>query len=173
MGDYGSREEREPAPGRPKLSLAPRGTTAPSAAPTASSKPNPFGAAKPREQVIAARTGVSEEAVIKSAVAADKPKLRLSREQQDDVEALEGELAHAKKEAEEASPGSAAAAAAAATAERKEAELKTLLDGFEVCGAASWTAGGGLGRRGRWALNLKGREKAPVPASLSTRHARR
>ncbi len=118
---------------RPKLNLAPRSANAgsPAAAPSSGSKPSPFGAARPREAVIAERTGVKEEEVLKRDAASYTPKLRLSREQSDDQRALEGEVAHAKKELEEAADEAAKAAARTALA-AKEAELKKLLDGFEA-----------------------------------------
>jgi hypothetical protein len=53
---------------RPKLSLQPRGSTADnmsSPSPAKTSRPNPFGAARPREQVIAEREGKKETEVLK------------------------------------------------------------------------------------------------------------
>jgi hypothetical protein len=69
-----------PAPaGRPRLNLKPRD---PSAAAKlaeerdASAKPSPFGAAKPREAILAARTGKKEEDILKED--ASKERLHVS-----------------------------------------------------------------------------------------------
>ena len=112
------------------------GAGSPASAPSSGSKPSPFGAARPREAVIAERTGVKESDVIKQDAATYVPKLRLSREQSDDQAALEGEVAHAKKELEEAGDDAGKAGSAKAALSAKEGELKALLDSFEVREAA-------------------------------------
>jgi hypothetical protein len=75
---------------------------------------------------------VKEEDVVKNEAATWKPKLRLSREQSDDQQALEDEIKFAKKEVDEAGEDAAKQAAANAALAAKEAELKAMLDGFEV-----------------------------------------
>merc|ERR1719387_3476920 len=59
----------------------------------AKAKSNPFGDAKPRESVLAKRDGVDEAAVLKKEAAAWKPRLRLTREQEEEQKAPEAELA--------------------------------------------------------------------------------
>jgi hypothetical protein len=75
---------------------------------------------------------VKEEDVVKNEAATWKPKLRLSREQSDDQQALEDEIKFAKKEVDEAGEDAGKQAAANAALAAKEAELKAMLDGFEV-----------------------------------------
>ena len=48
--------------------------------------------------MIAQREGVDEKTVLQKLAANDKPRLRLTREQREDQQALEDELAFAKKE---------------------------------------------------------------------------
>lgn len=50
---------------------------------------NPFGAAKPREAILAIRTGKTEEEILKEAVKAERLKLRLNAEQLEEKKALE------------------------------------------------------------------------------------
>jgi hypothetical protein len=102
--------------------------------PACALQPNPFGAARPREAVIAERTGVKEADVVKSEAANWKPKLRLSREQSDDQQALEDEIKFAKKEVDEAAEDAAKLEAATATLAAKEKELAAMLEGFEARG---------------------------------------
>ena len=66
----------------------------------AKAKSNPFGDAKPRESVLAKRDGVDEAAVLKKEAAAWKPRLRLTREQEEEQKALEAEVRFAKADAE-------------------------------------------------------------------------
>ena len=95
-------------------------------------QPNPFGAARPREAVIAERTGVKEADVVASEAKTWTPKLRLSREQQDDKQALEDEIKFAKKELDEAGEDAGKKESSAAMLAAKEAELATLVAGFEA-----------------------------------------
>jgi Plant specific eukaryotic initiation factor 4B len=123
-------------PVRPKLNLAPRSAAASSgSAPTASGKPSPFGAARPREAVIAERTGVAETEVLKKdASQFASLRLRLTGEQSDQKRGKESELAEAKKalaEAKELGDDAITRIAASRCAE-VEAELSTLMANFEV-----------------------------------------
>ena len=81
MADAGAGGER------PKLNLKPRDEVAAQdlqKKAAAKAKSNPFGDAKPRESVLAKRDGVDEAAVLKKEAAAWKPRLRLSREQEEE-----------------------------------------------------------------------------------------
>ena len=60
------------------------------------------------------------------------PKLRLSREQQDDKQALEDEIKFAKKELDEAGEDAEKKTRSAATVAAKQAELDALVAGFEA-----------------------------------------
>jgi len=66
----------EDAPaGRPRLNLKPRDDSAAAklaAERDAAAKPSPFGAAKPREAILAARTGKKEEDILKEEAAKDR-----------------------------------------------------------------------------------------------------
>ncbi|CAM6007048.1 unnamed protein product [Sphagnum balticum] len=89
---------------RPKLSLQPRGSTADnmsSASAAKTSRPNPFGAARPREQVIAEREGKKETEVLKEQAHKEwKPNLVLTEQQREEKKAAEAELAFSKSELE-------------------------------------------------------------------------
>jgi hypothetical protein len=88
---------------RPKLSLQPRGSAADmsSASPVKTSRPNPFGAARPREQVIAEREGKKETEVLKEQAHKEwKPNLVLTEQQREEKKAAEAELAFSKSELE-------------------------------------------------------------------------
>uniref|UniRef100_A0A7I4D283 CCHC-type domain-containing protein n=2 Tax=Physcomitrium patens TaxID=3218 RepID=A0A7I4D283_PHYPA len=91
----------EDTAGRPKLSLQPRGSASDTASPSPakSSRPNPFGAARPREQVIAERTGKKEQEVLKEQAAKEwKKNIVLTEQQREDKKAAEAELAFARSE---------------------------------------------------------------------------
>ena len=64
---------------RPKLNLAPRSAAGALPLRRPSGTPSPFGAARPREAIIAERTGVAEADVLKQDAATYIPKLRLRR----------------------------------------------------------------------------------------------
>ena len=116
---------------RPKLNLAPRSAAPAATSAPASGKPSPFGAARPREAVIATRTGVSEAEVLKQDAATYVPKLRLNKQDAERKEALEEELASAKKEAADSADADSKAAALKAVAAAEE-ELKVLMSSVEV-----------------------------------------
>eukprot|EP00899_Mesostigma_viride_P025526 jgi/Mesvir1/6158/Mv25340-RA.1 len=91
------------AEGRPKLSLAKRSADADSSARSkpASSKPNPFGDAKPREQIIAAREGKKEVEVLQEVVKKEwAPTIVLTEAQREEKKALEAEIAFSTSEIE-------------------------------------------------------------------------
>ena len=129
-------------------------------------QPNPFGAARPREAVIAERTGVKESDVVKTEAAAWKPSLRLSREQSDDKQALEDEIKFAQKELTEAGDDAGKAAAAKEALAAKEAELAKMMDGFEARRPAATRARArrastvGSRRFGSSAAGMRGRTAA-------------
>jgi len=78
------------------------------------------------------RTGVNELDVIKKDAAAFKAALRLTREQQDDKQALEDEIKFAKKELEEAGEDADKKKSSAAQLAAKQKELDEMVAGFEV-----------------------------------------
>ena len=113
------------------MNLAPR-SAAGAAAPAASSgKPSPFGAARPREAIIAERTGASEADVLKQDAATYIPKLRLNKQDAERREAIEEDVAEAKKELAGTSDADAKAVLQKVIAD-KESELKELMDSVEV-----------------------------------------
>ncbi|XP_024524330.1 keratin, type I cytoskeletal 9-like [Selaginella moellendorffii] len=74
-----------------------------SEAPLRSSKPNPFGAARPREQVIAERLGKKETEILKEQAQRDwKPNAKLTEAQYEEKKAAEAELAYARGDLEKA-----------------------------------------------------------------------
>lgn len=145
---------------RPKLSLQPRGSTAnmSSASPAKTSRPNPFGAARPREQVIAEREGKKETEVLKEqAVKEWKPNLVLTEQQREEKKAAEAELSFAKSELEkEVDPVKSKFLREEVISMEKK--LDELLLSFEKM--AVQTAQSGGARRPR-----RDEERAPVPAA--------
>ncbi|KAJ7552585.1 hypothetical protein O6H91_06G060900 [Diphasiastrum complanatum] len=109
----GAEEESGSSSSRPKLSLQPRGASADSAPPAdaaaatataKSTKPSPFGAARPREQVIAEREGKNETEVLKEQAQKEwKPNIVLTDAQHEEKKAAEAELAFAQSEFEKES----------------------------------------------------------------------
>lgn len=108
-----------------------------------SSRSNPFGAAKPRETVLAAKSGKSEKDILAEEAAKAKLNLRLSREERDQKEAAEQDIEDLKQVLDgESEP------------ERKtqlEAELKekqtafdTLMKQFEDMALEKAKTGGGM-----------------------------
>lgn len=86
MSDGGHAEAQ-----RPRLNLKPRDPNAAKQLELqrqASGK-NPFGDAKPREAVLASRTGKSENEILAEEVKSEKPKLRLNAQQLDEKRAAE------------------------------------------------------------------------------------
>ncbi|KAK9821417.1 hypothetical protein WJX81_001422 [Elliptochloris bilobata] len=93
-------------------------------------KSNPFGAAKPREAVLAEKLGLKEEDVLKKEVLKDRVKLRLSREQEEEKRALEGSIEEAEFEVEHEQDEALKQEKSAEVASRK-AKLDDLLANFE------------------------------------------
>eukprot|EP01018_Ginkgo_biloba_P019985 Gb_11731 [translate_table: standard] len=118
---------------RPKLNLQPRGSGADSMA-SATSKParlNPFGDARPREQVIAEREGKQETEVLREQAKKDwKFTITLTEAQREEKKAAEAELAYATKELED-ERDSARAKVLQEEVESKERKLNELLESFE------------------------------------------
>ncbi|CAM6020341.1 unnamed protein product [Sphagnum balticum] len=145
---------------RPKLSLQPRGSTAnmSSASPAKTSRPNPFGAARPREQVIAEREGKKETEVLKEQAHKEwKPNLVLTEQQREEKKAAEAELSFAKSELEkEVDPVKSKFLREEVISMEKK--LDELLLSFEKI--AVQTAQSGGARRPR-----RDEERAPVPAA--------
>jgi hypothetical protein len=109
--------------------------------------------------------------VVKNEAATWKPKLRLTREQSDDQQALEDEIKFAKKEVDEAAGDADKLAAANASLAAKEAELKAMLDGFEARGrlcARDAARGCKLGAAARRARRLRARRRAGARRSVVT-----
>eukprot|EP00198_Chlamydomonas_reinhardtii_P007303 XP_001696639.1 predicted protein [Chlamydomonas reinhardtii] len=119
---------------RPRLNLKPRDENAAhalDAARAAKSANNPFGAAKPREQVIAERLGKTEEEVLKEAVRKERPKLRLNAEQLEQRRAAEARIEEVRVQLAEAEAGTDCSQLEQELGTR-EAELEALLDRFEA-----------------------------------------
>lgn len=116
--------------GRPKLDLAPRSSGADSSSPALTrAKSNPFGAARPREQIIAEREGKKENELLKELAQKEwKPTVVLTEEQREEKKALEAELAFAKSECERSDEGSIELKEEVAAKEKK---LEDLLASFE------------------------------------------
>eukprot|EP00244_Chara_vulgaris_P000178 TRINITY_DN1027_c0_g1_i2.p1 TRINITY_DN1027_c0_g1~~TRINITY_DN1027_c0_g1_i2.p1 ORF type:complete len:353 (-),score=67.21 TRINITY_DN1027_c0_g1_i2:344-1402(-) len=129
--------------GRPKLNLHPRSQNADAAPPPSNpSKPNPFGAARPRERVIAEREGKSESELLKELAAKEwKPNIVLTDAQREDKKAVEGELNFAKRELEtEVDPVKIKALREEVAL--KEKQLEDLLDSFEKLAVTQAVSGG-------------------------------
>lgn len=118
--------------GRPRLNLKPRDETVAKQLEiqrTASGK-NPFGDAKPREKVLASRTGKSETEILKEEVKAEKPKLRLNAAQLEEKRAAEAAVEEVQEliEAETSEDGKGPLREELAA---RQAKLDELVAGFE------------------------------------------
>ena len=141
-------EESTPPPGqgtepevpatRPTLKLAPRSAAAAAARTgSGSSKSNPFGAAKPREEVLS-RKGVDVNEVekkIEAKVAVSKS-VRLTKAQQEEVDALQLEIDTAATELA-ATMSEEAKASITATLTSKKSSLDDLLEKFKSLAVAA------------------------------------
>lgn len=122
---------------RPKLSLQPRSSSSGAPSPTSnkSSRPNPFGAARPKEQVIAEREGKKETEVLKEQASREwKSQSPLTDAQREEKKAAEAELSFAKTELEKEMDAEKAALLAEEVA-NKERDLEQLLASFEKLAA--------------------------------------
>nr|BCL66128.1 hypothetical protein [Volvox africanus] len=119
---------------RPRLQLKPRDPNAAQAyeAQRARAGSNPFGAAKPREQVIAERLGKTEEEVLKEAVKKERPKLRLNPEQLEQRKQAEARVEELKVQMQLETVNGGDQAAVEAELASREADLEALLDSFEA-----------------------------------------
>lgn len=128
---------------RPRLNLKPRSTEAGAVGGygASSGKSNPFGAAKPREAVLAARSGESEADIIKKQADEYKGKLNLSRKQREEKEAIEDKIESAKEVLKAEGEGEKAEELKAEL-EKAENELKELMDGFEKLATETAHKGG-------------------------------
>ncbi|GBG66640.1 hypothetical protein CBR_g66777 [Chara braunii] len=129
--------------GRPKLNLHPRSQNADAVPPPSNpSKPNPFGAARPRERVIAEREGKSESELLKELAAKEwKPNIVLTDAQREERKAVEGELNFAKRELEtEVDPVKIKALREEVAL--KEKQLEDLLASFEKLAVTQAVSGG-------------------------------
>ncbi|KAL3140073.1 hypothetical protein ABBQ38_004353 [Trebouxia sp. C0009 RCD-2024] len=133
------------APQRRKLNLKPRDENAASKAEAekTSSRSNPFGAAKPRETVLAAKLGKKEEDILKEELSKDRINLRLDPEQNDQKRAAEEAVKEVEDELEAETDESKLEALKAEVAGRKE-KLSTLIDGFQKMAMEKAKAGGGM-----------------------------
>ncbi|CAI5983678.1 unnamed protein product [Closterium sp. NIES-65] len=97
------------------------------------SKPNPFGAARPREQVIAERKGVTEADLLRELASKEwRPTVVLSEAQKEEQKAAEAELAFARDELARAPAGDEARRAELeGEVKAREATLHDLLASFE------------------------------------------
>ncbi|KAJ7551974.1 hypothetical protein O6H91_06G037000 [Diphasiastrum complanatum] len=141
MSYYPAEEE---VSGRPRLNLQPKGASAdaaPSAA-TRSSKPNPFGAARPREQVIAEREGKKETEVLQEQAKKEwTPTVVLTESQREEKKAAEAELSFAISELEK-EVDSVKLADLREEVALKERKLEELLLSFEKMAVQSAQSGG-------------------------------
>lgn len=118
---------------RPKLILQPRRSSTDSTASPASksARSNPFGNARPREQVIAEREGKPETEVLREQAKKDwKSSITLTEAQREEKKAAEAELAFAKKEHEE-ERDPAKEKVLQQEVELRERKLDELLESFE------------------------------------------
>eukprot|EP00879_Flechtneria_rotunda_P004671 GHRR01004933.1.p1 GENE.GHRR01004933.1~~GHRR01004933.1.p1 ORF type:complete len:299 (+),score=89.26 GHRR01004933.1:92-988(+) len=140
----------EEEPRRPRLNLKPRDETAAKQLElnrSASGK-NPFGDAKPREAVLASRTGKSETEILVEEVKAEKPKLRLNAQQLEDKRAAEAAVAEVQ-ELLAAEPDEAAQAGIREELAARQAQLDELMAGFEKL-ALEAAAKGEFARPSEW-----------------------
>lgn len=118
---------------RPKLSLQPRSSSSGAPSPTSvkSSRPNPFGAARPKEQVIAEREGKKETEVLKEQASKEwKSQTVLSETQREEKKAAEAELSFAQSELDKETDAEKIALLQEEVA-NKEKNLEQLLASFE------------------------------------------
>lgn len=122
---------------RPKLSLQPRSSSsgAPSPNSSKSSRPSPFGAARPKELVIAEREGKNETEVLKEQASKEwKSQTVLSEAQNEEKKAAEAELSFAQSELEKETDPEKIASLQEELA-NKEKSLEELLSSFEKLSA--------------------------------------
>ncbi|GLJ24221.1 hypothetical protein SUGI_0461860 [Cryptomeria japonica] len=129
---------------KPTLDLQSSGSAATESTISPASKParsNPFGNARPREQVIAEREGKPETEVLREQANKDwKSSMRLTEAQREEKKAAEAELLYAKKELEEEKdPGKAKLLQN--EVELKEGKLNELLESFEKMAVQSPQSG--------------------------------
>ncbi|GLI62891.1 hypothetical protein VaNZ11_005684 [Volvox africanus] len=119
---------------RPRLQLKPRDPNAVQAyeAQRVRAGSNPFGAAKPREQVIAERLGKTEEEVLKETVKKERPKLRLNSEQLEQRKQAEARIEEVKIQLQLETANGGDQSALEAELASREADLEVLLDTFEA-----------------------------------------
>mmetsp|Transcript_33606 Transcript_33606/g.46535 ORF Transcript_33606/g.46535 Transcript_33606/m.46535 type:complete len:523 (-) Transcript_33606:212-1780(-) len=118
---------------RPRLNLKPRTLPVGSEDPDAkeSGKNNVFGEARPREAVIAARSGVKEDELIKELAAKEwQGNIRLTKSQEEEKNVFEADISSAKEKLKsDIDPG--ATAALNAEIILKEKRLEDLMKSFE------------------------------------------
>ncbi|MCO5597412.1 hypothetical protein L7F22_051489 [Adiantum nelumboides] len=122
---------------RPKLSLQPRSSSSGAPSPTSvkSTRPSPFGAARPKEQVIAEREGKKETEVLKEQANREwKSQIALTEVQREEKKAAEAELSFAKSELKKEIDAEKVAQLAEEVA-NKEKTLDQLLASFEKLAA--------------------------------------
>ncbi|CAI5460388.1 unnamed protein product [Closterium sp. Yama58-4] len=134
------------------------------------SKPNPFGAARPREQVIAERKGVTEADLLRELASKEwRPTVVLSEAQKEEQKAAEAELAFARDELARAPAGDEARRAELeGEVKAREATLHDLLASFERCGGEPL-----LEVRGVALLEVSSLPSPLVPHSLPPPRSRR
>ncbi|DBA99618.1 hypothetical protein WJX82_004102 [Trebouxia sp. C0006] len=141
-----SQASAEVPQGRRKLNLKPRDESAASKAAEAekkSARSNPFGSAKPRETVLAAKLGKKEEDILKEELIKDKINLRLTPEQNDEKREAELAVKEVEDELQAETDESKHDALKAEVAGRKE-KLTTLIEGFQKMAIEKAKAGGGM-----------------------------
>jgi hypothetical protein len=111
---------------------------------------------------------VTEKDVVASEAKTWTPKLRLTREQQDDKQALEDEIKFAKKELDEAGEDAEKKTRTAATVAAKQAELDALVAGFEARHARTRPAHAGQALE-RAVAPARPRYTPPAPRHVAAR----
>ncbi|KAK9916924.1 hypothetical protein WJX75_008824 [Coccomyxa subellipsoidea] len=123
----------EPPRERPRLKLKPRDEAAAQRAAierAGSGKSNPFGAAKPREAILATRVGKKEEDILKEEVLKEKLALRLTPDQIEAKKALEAAVEEVKQDLE-VEDDAAKKEALQVELKDRESKLDGLMEQFE------------------------------------------
>ncbi|KAL7470513.1 hypothetical protein ACHAXS_010767 [Conticribra weissflogii] len=134
-----------PAGERPRLHLQPRSSTAAAsaAAPASPSKPNPFGAAKPREEVLASK-GI-DPTLVDTRIEKKAHVPRLTAEQDRQVELLRKELTEIEEKMREANENELPEEEYRVAAEEKREELNDLMRRFQEVNLEAAVGGAGAG----------------------------
>ncbi|KAK9810780.1 hypothetical protein WJX73_006653 [Symbiochloris irregularis] len=130
---------------RPRLNLKPRDETAAKAAAerSASSKASPFGAAKPREAVLATRLGTDERSVLAEELKKERLNLRLNKDQVEQREQAEAGIQELKTSIHQEDDAEKQAALKEELTSREQ-KLEEMLDGFQKLAVEQAKSGEGV-----------------------------